>query len=73
MGKEAQPQHGNNKHYPGKNGCLPLRNLRSYERTSPRALHLLIQLVVHDVIERVGGASAQPAAENGRHDEPNIV
>ena len=73
MGKEAQPQHGKDKHYPGENCCVSLRNLGPYQRAGPRALHFLIQLVVHDVIKRVGGGSAHPTAKNGRHDKPDIV
>ena len=73
MGKDAQPQHGDDEHYPGKNCCITLGNLGPYQRSGPRALHFLIQLVVHDVIKRVGSGSAHPTAENGRHDKPDIV
>ena len=66
--QNAQPEDRKRQHHPRKDGSIAARDTRTHERPSASALHFLVDLIVHHIVEGVGSRSAHPAAEDGGKD-----
>ncbi len=69
----AQPEDGKKQHDPREDGCVTARNLGAYQRPCTRALHLLVDFIVDNVVKSMSSCRAHPAAEDGGQNQPEVI